>query len=70
MPTSSTIKYVETDSTVFKARFVAHGNPDKEKYLVVHDSITALPSSVRLLLALAGIMGFDVWTEDVSQAFL
>lgn len=36
----------------------------------MHDSTTALPSSVRLLLALAAIMDFDVCTEDVSQGYL
>ncbi len=32
------IKKVETDSPIFKARFVAHRHHDGEKYNLVHDS--------------------------------
>ncbi len=65
-----TIKDVETENPIFKARFVAHGNRDSEKGQLVHDSTTARQISVRLLLAMSAIMGFYVWTEDISQAHL
>ena len=65
-----TIKDVETESSVFKARFVAQGNRSKEKDLLVHDSTTVRPSSIRLLLALAAAMDFEVWTQDISKAYL
>ena len=64
------IKDVETDKPIFKARFVAHGHRDAEKHNLVHDSNNFRQSSVRLLMALAAIMGFDVWTEGISQAYL
>ncbi len=54
----------------FQACFVAHGNRDSEKDQLVHDSTPARQSSVRLLVAMAAIMGFEVWTEDISQAYL
>lgn len=65
-----TIKDVETDSPIFKARFVAHGNRDRDKDTLLHDSTTVRNSSVRMLIVLAEVMGFNVWTEDVSQAYL
>ena len=63
-----TSKDVETEKPIFKARFVAHGHRDAEKHNLVHDSTNVSQSSVRLLIELATIMGFDVWTEDISQA--
>ncbi len=65
-----TIKNVETESPIFKARFVDHANGDSEKDQLVHDSRTPRQSSVRLLVAMAAIMGSDVWTENRSQAYL
>ncbi len=64
-----TIKDVETNTPKFKARFVAHGNRDAEKNRLVHDSTAARQSSVKLLVALASVMGVDVWTDDISQAY-
>ena len=59
---------------MFKARFVAHGNRDTEKNQLFHDSFhdssTARQSSIRLLVAPVAIMGFDIWTEDISKAYL
>ncbi len=60
-----TIKNVEAEKPTFKARFVAHNNKDSEKNQLMHDSSIAHQSSVRRLVALAAIMGFDVWTEDI-----
>ncbi len=54
----ATTKDVETDNPIFKSRFVAHGNRDSEKDELVHDSTTARQISVRLLVAMAAIMGF------------
>lgn len=65
-----TFKDVETENQLFKARFVAHGNRDKEKEILVHDTTTVCHSSIRMLAAVAVNMGFDICTEDVSQAYL
>ena len=65
-----TIKDVQTKKPTFRARFVAHSNRDSDKDQLVYDSTTVCQSSVRLLVAMAAIMGFDVWTEEIPQAYL
>ncbi len=65
-----TIKDVETGKPTFKARFVARGNRDSDKDQLIYNSRTILQSSARLLVAIAATTGFDVWTEDISQAYL
>ncbi len=37
---------------------------------MVHSASTLQPQSIRLLLALAAMHGFDIWTSDVRQAYL
>ncbi len=64
-----TIKDVKTEKPTFKARFVAHDNRDSDKDQLFHDSTTVRQSCVRLLFAMVAIMGFVVWTEDISQAY-
>lgn len=64
------IKDLETEKPIFKARFVAHGHRDAEEHNLAHYSTTVRQSSVQMLIALAAVMGFDVWTEDISQAYL
>ncbi len=41
-----------------------------QKNQLIHNSTTAHQSSVRLLVALASVMGFGLWTEDISQAYM
>ncbi len=65
-----TINDVETEKPIFKARFVAHDKRDSEKNQLVNDSTTVRQSSVRLLVAVAAIIGLDVRNEDISQAYL
>lgn len=65
-----TIKDIETDKPRFKARFVIHGNQDKEKNQLVHTSSTIKHASTRLLIALAACFGFRIWSQDISQAYL
>lgn len=37
---------------------------------MVHSASTLQPQSIRLLLSLAAIFDFDIWTSDVRQAYL
>lgn len=37
---------------------------------MVHFSQTLQPQSIIILLFLASIFGFDVWTSDVTQSYL
>ena len=55
---------------MFKARFVVGGHRDRLKEFMVHSSQTLQPQSIRILLALAVIFGFKIWTADVRQAYL
>jgi hypothetical protein len=37
---------------------------------MVHTDTTLSQTSITLILALASIFGFDVWTTDICQAYL
>lgn len=64
------IKSTEDGEVKYKARFVIGGHRDKKKNLMVHNSATQQPPSIRLLLSLAHASDFDIWTADVTQAYL
>ena len=64
------IKSTEDGQVKFKARYVIGGHRDRMKALRVHSAATLQPQSIRLLLALARIHGFDIWSSDVRQAYL
>jgi hypothetical protein len=49
---------------------VLGGHRDRDKKKLVHSSTTLKQSSIRLLLATAAIMGFEVIIADVIQAYL
>lgn len=65
-----TIKDVETDNPIYKARYVMHGHKDRDKSSLVHDATTANQSSTKMLVSIAALFGFRLWTEDVSQAYV
>lgn len=60
----------EDGREIYKARFCIGGHRDRLKDEVVHTASTLSQSSVRLLLALASIFGWPIWTTDVRQAYL
>ena len=64
------IKNVETDSPVFKARFFVQGHKDNDKEYLVHNSTNLRQYSTRIVAFIASINGFDIWTQDVTQAYL
>ncbi len=63
-----TIKSTEDGKINYEAKYVVGAHRDRLKHL--HSSQTLQPSSTRLLLAFFGILGFDVWTATVTQAYL
>lgn len=65
-----TIKDTETNQPKFKARFVVHGNRDKDKNNLVHTSTTLKHASTRIIIALAACFGLRIWSQDISQAYL
>lgn len=64
------IKSTEEGKERFKAPYVIGGHRDRNKALMVHTSQTLHPVSIRLMLALASLFCFEVWTSDVRQAYL
>ena len=64
------IKSTEFGDEEFKARYVIGGHRDRHKEFMVHTSQILQPASVRLMLVIASIFNFEVWTSDVRQAYL
>ena len=64
------IKNEGTKDEVYKARYVVQGYRDKMKTSLVHDSATSRQISTRILVGLAAIFGFRLFSTDVTQAYL
>ena len=64
------IKHLEDGKEHLKARFVLGGHRDRDKRSIVHNANTLKPVSIRLMLALASILGSDIWRTDINQAYL
>lgn len=64
------IKSSDDYKVSYKARFAIEGHRDKFTERMVHSSSTLQPQSARLLLILASIFCFDIWTSDVFKAYL
>jgi hypothetical protein len=64
------IKHDVTGEELYKARLVVRGFQDRFKRYLVHEPNVVYSTSVRMLVALAAIMGFTIWSEDVTQAFV
>lgn len=65
-----TLKNFGTKEEKAKARYVAQGHKDREKAFMVHDLSTLHQSSIRLILSVAAIYGFNIFSHDVTQAYL
>lgn len=63
-------KIIKTHNSTPKARFVVQGHRDLEKHLLVHSSNYIRQHSVRILVTIAAIHGFHLWSKNVSQAYL
>ena len=50
---------------MFKARYVIGGHRNRMKDMMVHSATSLQPQSIRLLLALAAMFGFNIRTADV-----
>jgi len=64
------IKNPGTKEEIYKARFVILGHMDPDKGRVVNEAPTVRAASVRTIVAMATLFQFDMWTRDVSQAFV
>jgi Reverse transcriptase (RNA-dependent DNA polymerase) len=63
-------KDVGTPREVYKARYVVQGFRDRDKPYLVHQPMTARQQPTKLLVAMAAIFGFRIFTHDVQQAYL
>jgi hypothetical protein len=64
------VKHEEDGTQRLKARLVVGGHRDFEKGNMLHDASTVRHGYIRLLVSLATIFEFPVWTIDVDQAYL
>ena len=64
------IKSTEDGKVKYKVRYVIGGHRDWLRHMMVHTASTLQPQSIRLLLALAVMHGYDIWTSNVRQAYL
>lgn len=64
------LKHKNGGSVVYKARFFVAGHRDRHSGKVVHNATTLKQSSLRLLIVLASILGFDMYSIDVDQKYL
>jgi hypothetical protein len=53
-------------SEILIARFVLGGHRDRDKFKLAHNSTTLKQSSIRIITALASILGFRMWSTDVK----
>jgi hypothetical protein len=65
-----TIKESGTSKEIYKARYVVQGFRDKKKSTLVHDASTSMQQSTKLLIGLAAIFGYRIFSTDVTQAYL
>jgi hypothetical protein len=64
------VKDSGTDQEVLQERFVLGGHRDRDRRNLVQSATTLKQSSVRLLLALSALPGFEIWRMDVRKAYL
>ena len=65
-----TIKSNADGQIKYKARYVIGGHRDVLKLYMVHGAKTLQASSARIIVALATMFGFQVWSSDVKLAYL
>jgi len=65
-----TIKDEGTENERWKARLVVQGFNDNMKSCIVHDIPILRHFSVKIIVAVAALMGFRLFSTDVTQAYL
>lgn len=65
-----TLKHLNTESEKAKARYVAQGHRDMNKRLFMHNAPSLNHRSVRVIASFSAIKGYDLFSYDVSQAYL
>lgn len=65
-----TIKGTETDEPLCKARFVVKGHTDAENNLFVNSAANVQKSSLSMLIGLAAVFCYRIWSQDVAHEYL
>lgn len=65
-----TIKKKETQTYLYKARFVLQVHTNSERNLLINKNTHLKQKSIRLLLAVAAIFVFRLCSQEVIQAYL
>lgn len=64
------IKMGDDGQTKYKATLVVEGHADAEKNIRVHSSPTLLHISVRIIATTVVALDMQIWSPDISQAYL
>lgn len=64
------IKNSETNEPANNSRFVVQCHNDPEKQMVIYSAKTIFQNSVRVLIAIAIVCRFTIWSQVVSPAYL
>lgn len=64
------LKNFETTKELTKARYIAQGHKDRENPFFVHNVSTLRQSSTPVVISTAAVLGFRIFTHDVTQAYL
>jgi Reverse transcriptase (RNA-dependent DNA polymerase) len=65
-----TIKDSGTSKEIYKARYVVQGFRHKKKASLVHDAFKSKQQSTKLLIGLAAIFAYRIFSTYVTQAYL
>lgn len=57
-------------NVIWKARFVVQKNRNKLETALVHNLATTRQNSVKMLIGIAAIFGFRIFSTDITQAYL
>lgn len=64
------IKDKRSSEQKYKAQFVVQGHNDSKKNILVQASTNIRQHTIRMINAMAAIDDFNLWSKDVSQAYI
>lgn len=64
------LKNTWTNKPISKSRFVVQNHTEREKEFLIHSYNKVRQHSVIIIVAIAAIFGFRLWSQDISPAYL
>lgn len=64
------MKQTDNGSLKLKAQMVLHGNRDKDRFAVRHDSASANLTVIRFIISLSQILGFALAAANIKGAYM